>query len=376
MSSLNTDDATTAVTQPLISDDQRTPGHPSTPDRTSSPLGLDVTGKDEEDAITTASSFLWLLTLAAGVSGCLFGYDTGVISSTLVSIHDDLSGRPLTTFDKSFITSSTSFFALLASPITGVLSDRLGRKPVLLLASFLFIIGALAQAVSTTVAAMILGRSIVGLAIGSASFIAPMYVAELSPRKLRGRLVVVQTLFITGGQVIAYVVGWAFSDTQSGWRWMVGLGAVPAVMQAVMLFAMPESPRYLIKVGLVSKAESVLRKVYAGQEFAVQAVLDAVHNEQEEEDHARSDNTEDMDNTMKPRSWIHGNLQQLLFVPAHRRALTIACMLQGFQQLCGFNSLMYAVQITYVHTNIVQANTTSGTSPPQSSPSSASPLQH
>jgi len=366
MSKLHTDDATPAVTQPLINDDRRPPSHPTTPERVSSSSGRNVSGDDEENAITTASSFLWLLTLAAGVSGCLFGYDTGVISSTLVSIHDDISRRPLTTFDKSFITSSTSFFALLASPVTGILSDRLGRKRVLLLASFLFIIGALAQAVSTTVATMILGRSVVGLGIGSASFVAPMYVAELSPRNLRGRLVVIQTLFITGGQVIAYVVGWALSDRQSGWRWMVGLGAVPAVMQAVMLFAMPESPRYLIKVGLAAKAESVLRKVYAGQELAVQAVLRDVQKEQEEEDQSRSDENEGMDDTVKQQSWIHGNLQQLLFVPAHRRALTIACMLQGSQQLCGFNSLMYAfAQTYYVHT---QTNSSLGTFRPRSSP--------
>ena len=128
-------------------------------------------------------------------------YSTGVISSTLVSIHNDLSNAPLSTLSKSLITSSTSLFALFASPATGFLADRLGRKPVLLLASCLFIIGALAQAVSTTVWAMIIGRSIVGLAIGSASFVAPLYISELAPRKLRGRLVVVQVLFISGGPV-------------------------------------------------------------------------------------------------------------------------------------------------------------------------------
>jgi len=358
MSSLNTEDVTPAVTQPLISDEQRS--HSSTPERGTSPASRNNASGDEgEDAITTASSFLWLLTLAAGVSGCLFGYDTGVISSTLVSVHNDLSGRPLTTLDKSLITSSTSFFALVASPVTGILSDRLGRKPILLLASILFIIGALAQAVSTTVTAMILGRSIVGVAIGSASFVAPMYVAELSPKRLRGRLVVVQTLFITGGQVIAYVVGWAFSDARNGWRWMVGLGAIPAVLQALMLFFMSESPRYLIKVGLMDQAENVLRKVYVGQEMAVQAVLRNVQREQEEED-SQSISVDDDGrvNTVKSRSLLHGSLQQLLFVPAHRRALTIACMLQGFQQLCGFNSLMYVVTSKTIYKTVHKTNHT------------------
>jgi len=229
----------------------------------------------------------------------------------------------------------------VASPVIGLLSDRLGRRPILLLACVLFIIGALAQAVSTTVAALILGRSVVGVAIGSASFVAPVYVAELAPRRLRGRLVVVQTLFITGGQVIAYIVGWVYSDVESGWRWMVGLGAVPAVVQALMLFYMPESPRYLIKVGMVEKAERVLRKVYTGQEIAAQAVLRAVQKEQEdEEQQLRSEDDGGREDVLKQPTWIHGSLQQLLFRPGHRRALIIACMLQGFQQLCGFNSLM------------------------------------
>ena len=100
---------------------------------------------------------------------------TGVISSTLVSIGADLS-RPLTTLDKSLITSCTSLFALFASPVTGVLADRIGRKRVIVVADVLFVIGALCQAVTTSVAGMIAGRSIVGLAIGSASFVVPLYV--------------------------------------------------------------------------------------------------------------------------------------------------------------------------------------------------------
>jgi SP family myo-inositol transporter-like MFS transporter 13 len=101
-------------------------------------------------------------------------YSTGVISSTLVSIGSDLSSRPLTTLDKSLITSSTSLFALIASPLTGVLADTWGRKKVILLADVLFVIGALWQAWSGTVWGMIVGRSIVGLAVGSASFAVPL----------------------------------------------------------------------------------------------------------------------------------------------------------------------------------------------------------
>lgn len=105
---------------------------------------------------------------------------TGVISSTLVSIGTDLSNRPLTTLDKSLVTSATSLFALLASPVTGVLADAWGRKRVILVADVLFVVGALGQAWSSTVRGMIVGRSIVGLAVGSASFVVPLYVSVLS----------------------------------------------------------------------------------------------------------------------------------------------------------------------------------------------------
>jgi MFS transporter, SP family, solute carrier family 2 (myo-inositol transporter), member 13 len=108
-----------------------------------------------------------------------FSYSTGVISSTLISIHSDLSGHPLTTLDKSLVTSCTSLFALIASPLAGVLADRLGRKKVILIADALFALGATCQAIATTVGGMIFGRSAVGLAVGAASLVTPLYAAYL-----------------------------------------------------------------------------------------------------------------------------------------------------------------------------------------------------
>jgi len=101
-------------------------------------------------------------------------YSTGVISSTLVTIGSDLSNRPLTTLDESIITSCTSLFALVASPFTGVLADKYGRRKVILVADILFVLGALAQAFTSQVWGMVFGRSVVGLAVGSASAITPL----------------------------------------------------------------------------------------------------------------------------------------------------------------------------------------------------------
>ncbi|KAI1910946.1 hypothetical protein LOZ12_004167 [Ophidiomyces ophidiicola] len=326
--------------------------HPSAPllENHASPQreeNADASWRLNELVYTTSGTwFIWALTLSAGISGLLFGYDTGVISSTLVSIKRDLSHRELTTLDKSLITSSTSLFALIASPVAGTLGDKLGRKPIILIADALFILGALWQAATSTVSGMIVGRSLVGLAVGTASLIAPLYIAELSPSQLRGRLVTILILFITGGQVVAYVVGWLLSTTTSGWRWMVGLGALPALVQLILLMFLPETPRWLVNAGNDGEARLVLGKVYGTTETARQEVDRVIRDIEAEinEEHSTSTSCGDLSSNGPLSRWLASttnNWNVLFTVPANRRALIIACMLQGFQQLCGFNSLMY-----------------------------------
>lgn len=321
----HTEDDTVGPQAPLISRNAADDDH-----------GRSATSKPHPRS--NGSGFLWILTFAACVSGLLFGYDTGVISGTLVNIGSDLSARPLTTLDKSLITSSTSLFALIASPVAGVLADKWGRKCVILTADVLFTAGSLWQALASTVWAMILGRSIVGLAIGGASLIVPLYISELAPGHVRGRLVTVSLLFITGGQVVAYIVGWGFSAVPSGWRWMVGLGTLPAVFQFALLTFMPETPRWLAKAGYEERAKRILGKVYYDKrhptEDVVAYTLHAIKSEIAEEEGA-SQSSPKTSPILPPR------LSSLLFYPPHARALTIACLLQGLQQLCGFNSLMY-----------------------------------
>ncbi|KPI41893.1 Myo-inositol transporter 1 [Cyphellophora attinorum] len=291
------------------------------------------------------NAFIWTLTLSACVSALLFGYDTGVISSTLVSIGTSLSQRNLTNLDKGLITSSTSAFALIASPIAGVLADRIGRKNIIILADVLFVLGAICQAWTTSIAGMIAGRSIVGLAIGAASLITPLYISELAPSGLRGRLVTVSVLYITLGQVVAYVVGWLFSGIERvGWRWMVGLGAIPAAAQIAMLIFMPESPRMLCKRGRQAEARAVIVKVHNGvvpdAGGTAEDIVKAIDKEINEEYESRIALTKGRP-AGSTRMVLPPTLSSLMFHPPHRRALTITCMLQGLQQLCGFNSLMY-----------------------------------
>ncbi|KAL4899159.1 hypothetical protein BDW74DRAFT_171723 [Aspergillus multicolor] len=279
----------------------------------------------------SGSQFIWYLTFSAGISGLLFGYDTGVISSTLVSIDSDLSNRPLTTMDKSLITSCTSLFALIASPLAGILADRLGRKKVILVADILFTVGAFIQAATSKVWGMIIGRSIVGLAVGSASLVTPLYISELAPSDARGRLVTILSLFITGGQVVAYIVGWLFSYVGGGWRWIVGLGMLPAIFQLIIVVALPETPRWLVQAGHKDKAQGILLKVFQDDQIAKQTLRNIQQEVAEEE----------AVNKTSEGAGVKQRAHDLFQIGGNRRALTIAVMLQALQQLCGFNSLMY-----------------------------------
>lgn len=266
--------------------------------------------------------------------------DTGVISATLISINTSLSNRLLTSLDKSIITSSTALFALLVSPFSSLLADSLGRKRIILYADVLFVLGATLQALSHTVVTMVVGRSIVGAAVGAASFVTPLYIAELAPAAHRGRLVTMNILFVTLGQVVAYIIGWAFTEygsKETGWRWVVGLGAAPAALQSVLVLLMPETPRWLVKTGRTDEARTVVRRVAgagASSSAAADLVLKGIEAEVREEDEAQKARRR---GSKSKRSWLDG-WNELLSIKRNRRALAISCMLQGLQQFCGFVS--------------------------------------
>ncbi|KAI5307577.1 hypothetical protein KEM55_007936, partial [Ascosphaera atra] len=234
--------------------------------------------------------------------------------------------------------------------------DRLGRRAVILISDALFVLGASWQAFTGSVWGMIFGRSIVGLAVGAASMITPLYISELAPSGLRGRLVATINILITGGQVVAYIIGWVFSHFSHGWRWIVGLGVLPAVLQVSLIIFLPETPRWLVQAGRDEEARRVLGRVYNGSNYnagrrAADEVLRNIERDMaaEAEEWARThkqlspDNDDMPAETRPPSSWtsIKETWLALVQIPGNRRAATIACALQALQQLCGFNSLMY-----------------------------------
>ncbi|PBK63858.1 general substrate transporter [Armillaria solidipes] len=274
--------------------------------------------------------FVWTLVLCATVSGLLFGYDTGVISGALVTIDSDLGPEQLSSGQKEFITSATTLGALLGGFVAGAMSDWTGRRPVLAISDIIFIGGAIAQAVCHDVWSMIGGRFLLGIGVGLASCIAPLYIQELSPTRLRGRMVVMNVVAITLGQVIAYGIGAGFEKMHGGWRWMVGLGAVPAGIQLVFLLFLPESPRIMLLRGDLPAAQKIMTKIYAHAkpadvELKVKVLQAAVKRSIE---------------ITHSTTFMH-RFTSMLVNPVYRRALIVGCGLQAFQQLCGFNTLMY-----------------------------------
>ena len=179
--------------------------------------------------------------LIVPLGGLLFGYNTAVISSALIFLKLDFN---LTILQQEMLVSIILIGALLGASVAGMLSDRLGRKPVIILSDVFFIIGGLTLFLADDLFALLLGRFIAGIGVGLASVTVPLYLAELSPSKNRGALVTLNQLAITLGILLAYFVGLLESGEQS-WRIIFGLSIVPAMIQLFGMFLLPETPNYL-----------------------------------------------------------------------------------------------------------------------------------
>lgn len=289
----------------------------------------------------------------------------------LVAIHGGL-GHPLSAGEQELIVSATTVGAILGSLCAGRLADWIGRKKVMLGAALFFLVGGLEQAASQVVQELVLGRGIQGIAVGMASMVTPTFLAEVAPSDVRGRLVGVNSLLITGGQVVAYAISALFYHTPLGWRWMALSGCVPAVVQLISLVALDESPRWLVHQGRVSQARHVLGRIYSTASFtAIEEEITRITNtfgQTAYEAHASNRQPDESahavtipgggiwhelwsrckhGSTQARRSIKHGvhtakaQLKLLLGAPANRRALELAAGLLCFQQAVGFNSLMY-----------------------------------
>ncbi|OMO76305.1 Sugar/inositol transporter [Corchorus olitorius] len=282
--------------------------------------------------------YIMWLALSAGIGGLLFGYDTGVISGALLYIRDDYPEVDKETWLQSAMVSMAVGGAIFGAGIGGWINDRFGRRITLLGADVLFTIGAVVMAIAQAPWMIIIGRAFVGVGVGLASMTAPLYISEASPARIRGALVCVNSILLTGGQFLSYVINLAFTNTAWTWRWMLGVAAVPAIVQFFLMLYLPESPRWLYRQNKVEEARSILAKIFPAHEVdhELNALKLSVEAEKAEKG-TNSDNEQPICGIQKVRkcaSLFFGNV-------VVRRGLYAGVTVQVVQQFSGINTVMY-----------------------------------
>jgi sugar porter (SP) family MFS transporter len=203
----------------------------------------------------TTMKFL-LVAAIASLGGLLFGYDTGVISGALPFLKHDFT---LTPSMLGVATSAVLVGATLGAAGAGAVSDMFGRRRVILVVALLFVLGALGSAAAHALPVLLAARAVVGVAIGIASMLTPLYLSEIAPKKIRGSIVSLNQFCITFGILASYIVDYALAGAADNWRWMLGLGAVPGLILFFGMLALPESPRWLAGRGRIDDARAALR---------------------------------------------------------------------------------------------------------------------
>ncbi len=247
------------------------------------------------------------------LAAVLFGYDGGIIGAAILFIPRDL---PLTPLLEGGIVSSTVFAAMVGALGSGPAADRLGRQRILLVAGVVFTVGALGAGAAPTVAVLILFRFILGLAIGMASVVVPLYLAEMAPAADRGVITSLNQYMIIVGTALAAAVGYGLAFTGS-WRWMLLIGVFPAIVLMVGMVFMPDTPRSLVRRGHTEQARAVLIGLRGDTAAAEREFTEIIELEQQPETGAR------------------------LSAPRVRRLLLLGSLLAIFQQITGIGTIVY-----------------------------------
>lgn len=267
------------------------------------------------------TGYVVLLALVAALGGLLFGYDTAVISGAIGFIKTRFQ---LDDLQEGWAASSALIGCMLGAGFAGMLSDRFGRKKALLLSAVLFTVSAVGAAVPRNVTELALARIVGGLGIGIASMLSPLYISEVSPARMRGRLVSVNQFAIVSGMLVVYFVNAMIArmgdqtwNVSVGWRWMFASGVLPAAVFLALLFLVPESPRWLVKQGRSAEALTILTRVGGP-------------------DHAQREIAEIQDTIAHET----GSIRQL-FEPGLRVPLAVGIGLAVLQQVTGINTVLY-----------------------------------
>ncbi|MBN1466323.1 sugar porter family MFS transporter [candidate division KSB1 bacterium] len=264
--------------------------------------------------------YVYFAAIVAALGGLLFGYDTAVIAGAIGYLRHHFA---LNAAQTGWAVSNALVGCILGVAGAGIMSDFLGRKKVLIFAAVLFTISAIGSALPATFAQFVIFRMIGGFGVGAASMVSPLFIAEISPPDMRGRLVSWNQFAIVFGMLVVYFVNYivaGFGSEQwnisTGWRWMLGSETLPALLFFALLFFVPESPRWLIKQGRIDAGQRILAAI-GGAEHARRQVEDI--------------------RTMAQES---GSLLTL-FHPGLKRILFVGIGLAILQQVTGINVIIY-----------------------------------
>jgi len=256
--------------------------------------------------------FLIGISLVSAMGGYLFGFDFAVITGGLPFLREQFG---LNEYWEGFTTGSLALGCILGCLVAGGISDKYGRKPGLMLAAAIFFLSSLSMAIAPNLTFFILARLAAGIGVGMASMLSPMYIAEISPAEVRGRMVAINQLTIVLGQVITHLVNFMLRDNGvDAWRWMFGMGMVPSLLFLIGVFFLPESPRWLLRAGRESETRKVLGRI--GSQMFVDDTVNAI------------------------QKTLHGEVKtnfRHVFEKAVFPIVLIGIGLAVFQQFCGIN---------------------------------------
>ncbi len=267
------------------------------------------------EAKAQSLSYVVLLAATTAISGFLFGFDTAVINGVLLLLRRQFA---LSNLQTEIAASSLLLGCLLGAAGASMIGDRYGRRKSLTASALLFALSSIGAALASTVMIFSAARLFGGLAIGLASVLTPVYIAEISPSRSRGALVSLNQLAIVVGILSAYLVNWQVARLgESSWRWMLALAAVPSIAFLFGLLLIPESPRWLISIGRRDQGERVLARMFGEQSAKqqVEAIKQAVAGEE-------------------------GSWHELLS-PNMRKRLAVGMLLALFSQITGINTVLY-----------------------------------
>jgi len=270
------------------------------------------------------NSTLLKSTVVAALGGLLFGFDTAVIAGATQALKTLYQLSPL---GEGFTVASALVGTVIGSMLAGIPGDRYGRRDSLRGMAVLYVVSALGCALAWNWTALVIFRFIGGLAIGGSSVLGPMYIAEISPAKWRGRLVGLFQFNVVFGILLAYFSNYVLGTMGFGaaeWRWKLGVSAVPAAFFFLMLFGIPRSPRWLVKKGRIDEAREVLRLI--GEENYEQELKEIV--ESIDAEHVTSDS---------------------LFTSKYRVPIFLAISIGMFNQLSGINAILYYLNAIFEH---------------------------